>query len=443
MENKVSVILPSLNVADYIEEAVKSAMNQTLKEIEIICIDAGSDDGTWEILSRLAKTDERIILCHSDKRSYGYQVNMGIDMARGEYIAILETDDYIAAEMYEHLYDAAVKYACDYVKSDRFVYWTPKNGERFFLKKNTFGNKDSYLYDKIIEPKRYPVIASEDWYLWNGIYKKEYLIKNNIRLAETPGAAFQDIGFVFQTNVYAKKALYIRGAYYNYCIDRASSSSNVGKALKYSYTEFVRLCELLERRNVTDADILRSLYCRMTKSFVCCYIDISKGFIKGTDEERAGYYRWFRGKLQGAIEKNIVNSSVIQDDLWNKLNELLISEESYIEKVMAHEEENKEKVRDKIGRPGEHPVVIFGCGSYGHIVYEWLGQEDYTIVSFMDNDKALWGMKIGGIAIISPQDGKNIPDGAKYVIANELHYAEIERQLLDMGVKEENICIYS
>ena len=88
MAVKVSIILPSLNVRNYIKEAVRSAMEQTLKEIEILCIDADSDDGTWEILSGLTAADERIHLCRSDVRSYGYQVNMGIDMAQGEYIEI-------------------------------------------------------------------------------------------------------------------------------------------------------------------------------------------------------------------------------------------------------------------------------------------------------------------------------------------------------------------
>ena len=130
--------MPSLNVRNYIEESVKSAMNQTLHEIEIICIDAGSNDGTWEILSQLAETDERIVLCHSDVKSYGHQVNMGIDMAKGEYIAILETDDYVEPEMYEKLYITAVTKDCEYVKGDCFAYWTQDNEERFFFMKRTF-----------------------------------------------------------------------------------------------------------------------------------------------------------------------------------------------------------------------------------------------------------------------------------------------------------------
>ena len=87
--------MPSLNVVNYIEEAIESVRTQTLQEIEIICIDAGSNDGTWEILTKLAAIDERIVLRHSNRKSYGYQVNLVIDMEKGEYIAVLETDDYL------------------------------------------------------------------------------------------------------------------------------------------------------------------------------------------------------------------------------------------------------------------------------------------------------------------------------------------------------------
>ena len=92
---KVSIIMPSLNVAGYICECMESVIHQTLKDIEIFCIDAGSTDGTLEILERYAGEDERIRVVHSDKKSYGYQINLGIDMALGEYLGIVETDDYI------------------------------------------------------------------------------------------------------------------------------------------------------------------------------------------------------------------------------------------------------------------------------------------------------------------------------------------------------------
>ena len=83
-EIKVSVIMPSLNVVGYIEECMDSVINQTLENMEIICIDAGSTDGTWEILNHYKKiygSRKKIRLYNSDVKSYGYQVNLGIKLS--------------------------------------------------------------------------------------------------------------------------------------------------------------------------------------------------------------------------------------------------------------------------------------------------------------------------------------------------------------------------
>ena len=98
---KVSIVMPSLNVRPYIEECLDSVQNQTLKDIEILCVDAGSTDGTLEFLRERAAADSRIQVIESDRKSYGYQINLGIKAAKGEYFAILESDDYIIPEMYE------------------------------------------------------------------------------------------------------------------------------------------------------------------------------------------------------------------------------------------------------------------------------------------------------------------------------------------------------
>ena len=88
---KVSVIMPSLNVGRFIRECIASVSKQTLEDIEIICVDAGSTDGTLELLEYAAQLDHRIQVVRSDKKSYGYQMNLGLDAARGEYIGIVET----------------------------------------------------------------------------------------------------------------------------------------------------------------------------------------------------------------------------------------------------------------------------------------------------------------------------------------------------------------
>ena len=101
---KISIIMPSLNVAAYIHECMDSVINQTLRDIEILCVDAGSTDGTFEILEEYSARDSRVRLVQSDKKSYGYQINLGIDMASGECLGIVETDDCVESAVYEVLY---------------------------------------------------------------------------------------------------------------------------------------------------------------------------------------------------------------------------------------------------------------------------------------------------------------------------------------------------
>ena len=113
---KVTVIMPSLNVVKYIDSCMDSVLAQTLQDIEILAIDAGSDDGTFEILQEYASLDKRIKVMQSSKKSYGYQLNMGIALAQGEYVGIVETDDKIEPDMFQTLYESAIKTKADYVK---------------------------------------------------------------------------------------------------------------------------------------------------------------------------------------------------------------------------------------------------------------------------------------------------------------------------------------
>ena len=140
---KVSVIMPVHNVEQYLEESLESAIKQTLKEIEIICVNGGSTDRSLEILERYAKQDSRIrIISHGDV-GLGANMNAGIAAARGEYIGILETDDYIQPDMYETLYRAAKEAHIDFVKSD-YESFVDEDGIRKFEYHQTCLDKSDY-----------------------------------------------------------------------------------------------------------------------------------------------------------------------------------------------------------------------------------------------------------------------------------------------------------
>ena len=173
---KVSVIMPSLNVAAYIKECIESVMKQTLKDIEIICVDAGSTDGTLEILEEHAKTDKRIKIIHSDMRSYGHQMNLGIQAAKGEYIGIVETDDFIEPGMYEELYKFADSLCADVVKAPYIEYRSPKNKEICYYA-DRLNNR---LPERCFSSKEYGELLAYHASVWAGIYRRTYLLDNGI-----------------------------------------------------------------------------------------------------------------------------------------------------------------------------------------------------------------------------------------------------------------------
>ena len=101
---KVSVIVPVYNVEKYLKKCIDSIIKQTLTDMEIICVDDGSTDSCPEILDEYANLDHRIKVIHKTNAGYGHAVNTGFAYAKGEYIGIVESDDYILPEMYETLY---------------------------------------------------------------------------------------------------------------------------------------------------------------------------------------------------------------------------------------------------------------------------------------------------------------------------------------------------
>lgn len=429
-EIAVSVIMPSLNVVDYIEECIASAVNQTLQEIEIICIDAGSEDGTLEIIERYAKQDSRIRIVKADYKSYGAQVNLGLRLARGHYIAILETDDYISCEMYERLYGLAVENDCDYVKCNYYTYWTQKDGARYKQIRKNF-HDDSYYYRVINDPIPKD-LCIRDLYLWDGIYKKSFLVDNSIDFSETKGAAFQDVGFLFQTSILCKRVMYIDQAYYFYCVEREGASSNSDKGFVYSFNEYNLVLSKYKDLIGKDEKVAQAFYCRIALAFYNSVNDPYQVF----GREYKPYYEWFRREISWALDNKIISDEDM--DLDVPLISILMPYEEY----RKGQEKRRNAILQTIGKPSEYPIVIFGCGNFGVYAYRWLKQMHYSVEAFMDNDPNKWNKTLDCIEIVNPKEVYNRDYETRYIVANNLHAHEIRMQLIKYGVIEKYICIF-
>ncbi|MBR8634527.1 glycosyltransferase family 2 protein [Campylobacter jejuni] len=247
---KISIVVPSLNSIEYIHECIDSILKQTLKDIEIICVDAGSNDGTFEVLREYEKVDSRLKVIISDKKSYGYQINLGIKEAKGEYLGIVESDDCIKENMYENLYSIAKEKKCDIVKGDMLNFWDKE--ERIY--EYRLLNWTETLYNKILNfsiDKR--ILTESNIMNPSGIHKLDFIKKYNILCNETPGSAFQDTGFWFQLQVLASSIFLVKEAYYYYRQDNVNSSCNSRAKVYCICDEYDYIRNFVLKNNINEA----------------------------------------------------------------------------------------------------------------------------------------------------------------------------------------------
>lgn len=248
---KVSIIIPIYNVDQYLRECLDSVVHQTLQEIEIICVNDGSKDNSLMILEEYAAADSRIKVISKWNSGYGHTMNVGINAATGEYIGIVEPDDYVKLDMYETLYSLAKRENLDLIKAD--FYRFTGSGESLKVEYNHLSN-DSGYYNKVLNAKDNIDVFRFIMNTWSGIYKREFLNRYHIRHNETPGASFQDNGFWFQTFCRAERMYFVNQPFYMNRRDNPGSSVHdrgkvycASEEYKYIYQFLEQNPELKER----------------------------------------------------------------------------------------------------------------------------------------------------------------------------------------------------
>lgn len=243
---KVSVIVPVYNTGIYLEQCLKSLLSQTLKEIEIICVNDGSSDNSLEILERLATKDNRIKIINKKNAGQSAARNDGMKIASGEYIGFLDSDDYASNDMFEKLYKNALRFESDISMCSI----------RMFDEKNeSYDDSDPYmtldLFPKTFEKRSF---ACEDAFgflfricvvPWNKIFKKSFLDKNCFRFVE--GLNFEDNVFFLDTFLKGKKISILKE---NLVVYRKCSKTSYSHSLQSSQDEkkfdFFKIFELQE-----------------------------------------------------------------------------------------------------------------------------------------------------------------------------------------------------
>ena len=213
---KVSVLVPVYNVKPYLSDCLNSLLDQILDDIEIVAIDDGSTDGSSEILEKFAEKDPRVKILKKDNTGYGDSMNKGLEIAEGEYIGILEPDDFADPAMYIELYALAKKYRADLVRCN---YFELRNGENT-LHVDIQPDETGYVLDPLEDTR----IFYKPPAIWSAIYRREFLLTKKIQFLPTPGASYQDASFNFKTLASGGKIVLSEKAYVHYRRDNESAS---------------------------------------------------------------------------------------------------------------------------------------------------------------------------------------------------------------------------
>lgn len=367
---KVSVLIPIYNAARYLRQCLDSVCGQTLRDMEIICINDGSTDDSLAIIREYAAKDQRITVIDKTNSGYGHSMNVGIDAAHGEYIGVVESDDFVEPEMFEALYQAASQHGSEIVKSNFWYYWADK------------GNKFHELFPKLpygenFAPREYPAMFSGSVFLWTGIYQREYLLSHGIAFRESPGASFQDVGFTVKVMACAQKMQLIPGAYYHYRQDNENSSvHSKGKVFCVAdeYREVWRYLSV--HQDVMDAvkyAIPPSQFQRLKESF-------------GRIDE---IYKW---EFIFRVEKDFAaldKEGLLRKDYWTEEQWELLQNfgRSYCKELAARN--NRQLLREgMLARVAKAFVVyIYGAGIRGKKVCEYLQGKDLSVKGFIITEK--------------------------------------------------------
>lgn len=203
---KVSVIIPVYNVEKYLKQNLKSITQQTLKEIEIICVDDGSTDSSYKIIEEFAVNDSRVIPVKQTNGGAGAARNNGLRRARGKYLSFLDSDDFFEPNMLEEAYKKAEETKADFVVFNSDQYYEDSNEYKSVPWVVRYAELPPYqpFGRRAMTDNIFKVFVG---WAWDKLYNRKWVLENDLWFQEQRTS--NDMLFVFSSIAIAKKIAYV------------------------------------------------------------------------------------------------------------------------------------------------------------------------------------------------------------------------------------------
>ena len=265
---KLSIIVPVYKVERYIERCISSLLNQTLTDIEIILVDDGSPDLCPQLCDEYAQKDSRVKVIHKANAGLGYARNSGLEIATGEYVAFVDSDDYVDVKMYNMLYLTAHKENADAVFCGFYTETRAGNWIRSkeVLENKVWGGDDvrRFALDMIASAPYEKIERRYQMSVWHSVYKRSIIEEKNIRFFSEREVVSEDIPFQLDFLCNSNKVGYIKPAFYYYCLNESSltKSFKVEKFEGYKKLHSLLKDKLVGETSLQRIDRLFIGYCR-------------------------------------------------------------------------------------------------------------------------------------------------------------------------------------
>ena len=253
---KISVIVPCYNAEKFLHKCLNSLINQTFKDIEIICVNDCAKDSTAEILAEYEKLDSRIsIVNHEQNKGLSAARNSGIAVAKGDYISFIDSDDFVELTMMEKLYNKAIATGAELVIGNLYLYFEDTGKTQIFRDERYFTYLQGRVFKLVDEAPLVSCIAA-----WDRLYKKELITENNLQFPV--GLVYEDQPFSIQAMQLAKGITVVNEPLYYYRKNAGGSITDNEKKndrYKFNFLEITRLSKtFMKEQGVYD--VLRKEY---------------------------------------------------------------------------------------------------------------------------------------------------------------------------------------
>lgn len=232
---KVSVIVPIYNVEKYLEKCINSLLSQTLEDIQIILVNDGSKDNSGNIAKEYEKNNkDRVIYVEKENGGLSDARNYGLKYATGDFIAFLDSDDYIEKNAYEEMYNKAIEENADYVECD-FIWEFP----------NKIRVDKQYPYKNKKEMLSFVRVVA-----WNKLIKRQLITDNNLEFPK--GLRYEDVEFTYKLIPFINKFAYVDKSFIHY-VQREGSIANVqNERTAEIFTVLDNVIEFYKKNNIYE-----------------------------------------------------------------------------------------------------------------------------------------------------------------------------------------------